>query len=146
MGNRPSLLAELRCALMHFKAKPMRLDSPNFVRLFTDPISAGAAYEVLLKRGFGANEINIVMSEFTRNQYSQNLAACNGNLFKNGNIRCEWSTDEAEAWLIIDEQARSLESELTLGGILIYVYARNDDDEVYLENLWIEQANRLMVW
>jgi len=128
------------------RVKQMRLDSPIFVRLFTDPISAGAAYDVLLQRGFRADEINIVMSEFSRNQYSQSLQLLNGNLFKTGNIRCEWSTDEAEAWLIMDEQARSLQSELTLGGILIYVYARNDDDEVYLENLWVEQANRLMVW
>lgn len=124
----------------------MRQDSPNFVRLFKDPISAGAAFEALVKRGFRANEINVVMSEFTRNQYSQNPSDCYGNLFKNGSIRCEWSADEAEAWLIIDDQARSLLSELTLGGILIYVYARNNDDEIYLENLWIEQSNRLMVW
>lgn len=122
------------------------LDSPTFVRLFTDPISAGAAYEVLLKRNYAPNDINIVMSEFTRNQYSRNPQACYENLFKNGNIRCEWSADEAEVWLIVDTQARSLQSELSHGGILIYVFARNQDDEIYLENLWVEQANRLMVW
>ncbi len=145
-GQQTAFGGSVRLCTSNLKAKPTMLDFPTFVRLFTDPISAGAAYEVLLQRNYAANEINIVMSEFTRDQYSQNPAECYGNLFKNGNIRCEWSLDEAEAWLIADAQARSLQSELSQGGILIYVFARNNDDEVYLENLWMEQANRLMVW
>lgn len=122
----------------------MILAPPIFVRLFTDPVSAEAAYEVLLKRGYSANQINVVMSEFTKSQHSKNLPIHNGNLFKNGKIRCEWSADEAEEWMITYECSGNLQSELRHGGILIFVYARNDDDEVYLQNLWIDRATRLI--
>ena len=111
--------------------------------LFPDRESAEAAYNSAHTRGYSKDDVNLVMSDETRDRHFSGTTA--GKETELGNKAAEGAGIGAAGggligaligWNIPEERVKDYEEGIKNGGILMGVRTKNEDDAVHFENEW----------
>jgi hypothetical protein len=103
--------------------------------LFPDRDSAEAAYSAAHGRGYSKDDLNVVMSDETREKHFSGTTA--GKETELGNKAAGGGLVGALVGMNIpEERVKESEQGVKQGGILMGVHARNDDDAAHFEDQW----------
>jgi len=141
--------------------RAVRAQSSRIVTAFFDsPGHAESAYQMAASRGYGKEDLSVLMSNDTRDNWlslsyvtnnpRMSIAAFTipgGNLAASGSIAMAIpgaSLDDSMAsliWLLVERgvpyrRARAYASALEKGGVVLEICPRNDDDVEYLTHAW----------
>jgi hypothetical protein len=130
--------------------------------LFPDRESTEAAYNAAQTRGYSKDDVNLVMSDETRNRHFSGTTAGKetelGNKAAEGagigagiggtvgaiiaGIAAIGTTLALIGWNIPEERVKEYEEGIKNGGILMGVRAKNDEDALHFENEWRQNSGQ----